>query len=156
MCQYTLSVRAEVTLCAISCPSCYAGSPIYNVTPNHTDDGFAAGTNTSWNINIIISCIFLTHGSAMLTWCTNSVVKFTIHNINVILSSAVCAGRDYHCLSSLCPTSPPSSTTFAKGSASPDLSGIEVRAVVAQKVAFSSATLSILDRELESSHKGKQ
>ena len=149
-------MRAEVTLCAISCPSCYAGSPIYNITPAHTDDGFAAGTNTAWNINVIISCIFLAHGSAMLTWCTHSVVRLFIHNINVILSSAVCAGRDCHCLSSLCPTSPPSSTTFAKGSASPDLSKIEVRAVVAQKVTISSAKLSILDREQESSHKGKQ
>ena len=61
-----------------------------------------------------------------------------------------------HCLSSSHPTSPPSSATFAKGSASPDLSGIEVRAVVAQKVTISSAELSIVDREQESSRKGKQ
>ena len=41
-------------------------------------------------------------------------------------------------------------------SVSPDLSGIEVRAVVAQKVTISSAELSIVDREQESSRKGKQ
>ena len=61
-----------------------------------------------------------------------------------------------HCLSSSRPTSPPTSATFAKGSTSPDLSGIEVQAVVAQKVTISSAELSIVDREQESSRKGKQ
>ena len=66
------------------------------------------------------------------------------------------AGRDCHCLSSSLPTSPSSSATFAMGSASPDLSGIEVQAVVAQKVTISSAELSIVDREQESSRKGKQ
>ena len=66
------------------------------------------------------------------------------------------AGRDCHCLSSSHPTSPPSSATFAKGSASSNLSGIEVQAVVAQKVTISSAELSIVDREQKSSRKGKQ
>ena len=91
----------------------------------------------------------------MLAWYTHSVVRLSERNVNVILSS-VCGGLVCHCLSSSHLISPPSSATFAKGSASPDLSGIEVRAVVAQKVTISSAELSIVDREQESSHKGKQ
>jgi len=74
--------------------------------------------------------------------------------VNVVLS-ILCVGEGRHCLSSSHPSSP-SSATFAKGSTSPDLSGIEVRAVVAQKVTISSAELSIVDREQESSRKGKQ
>ena len=68
----------------------------------------------------------------------------------------ICAGTECHCLSYSCPTSPPTSATFGKGSTSPNLSGIEVRAVVAQKVTISAAELSIVDREQESSRKGKQ
>ena len=76
-------------------------------------------------------------------------------NINVILSNTICAGTECQCLSSSHPTTPPTGATFAKGSTSPDLSGVEVRAVVAQKVTISSAELSIVDREQESSRRGK-
>ena len=82
-------------------------------------------------------------------------IKLYKRNINVILSNTICAGMECHCLSFSRPTSPPTSATFGKGSTSLDLSGIEVRAVMAQKVTISSAELSIVDREQESSRRGK-
>ena len=83
-------------------------------------------------------------------------IKLYKWDINAILSNTICAGTECQCLSSSRPTSPPTSATFAKGSTSPDLSGVEVRAVVAQKVTISSAELSIVGREQESSRQGKQ